>query len=100
MLTVVLSGILSVTTACGQIKTLFPMVISPKTLAPAQIVTSFKMVGCRLMFCEDFTFLLPNTTSLNKLYGGNMKDLKNSNIGETEILYKGNEIIEERKLDD
>ena len=62
MLTVVLSGILSVTTACGQIKTLFPMVISPKTLAPAQIVTSFKMVGCRLMFCEDFTFLLPNTT--------------------------------------
>ena len=43
------------------------MVISPKTLAPAQIVTSFKMVGCRLMFCEDFTFLLPNPTSLNKL---------------------------------
>ncbi len=33
-------------------------------------------------------------------YGGNMKDLKNSNIGETEILYKVNEIIEERKLDD
>ena len=29
-----------------------------------------------------------------------MKDLKNSNIGETEILYKVNEIIEERKLDD
>ncbi len=33
-------------------------------------------------------------------YGGNMKDLKNINIDETEILYKGNKIIEERKLYD
>ncbi len=29
-----------------------------------------------------------------------MKDLKNINIDETEILYKGNKIIEERKLYD
>lgn len=29
-----------------------------------------------------------------------MKDLKNVNIDETEILYKGNKIIEERKLND
>ena len=29
-----------------------------------------------------------------------MKDLKNVNIDETEILYKGNKIIEERKLSD
>ncbi len=29
-----------------------------------------------------------------------MKDLDNVNIDETEILYKGNKIIEERKLND
>lgn len=32
--------------------------------------------------------------------GGNMKDLKNVNMDETEILYKGNKIIEERKIND
>lgn len=29
-----------------------------------------------------------------------MKDLESVNIDETEILYKGNKIIEERKLND